>query len=80
MGGLGVGRGLCRGRVVAGGGRLSRTPLAAFEVIWQVVRSWLRRDCVPSRAIAWREVSSDWEVGSSRGFGSLTRMLPKSKV
>jgi hypothetical protein len=54
--------------------------LAAVEVIWQVVSSWFRRDWVPSRAIAWREVSRFSEAGRSRGLGSLARMLPRSKV
>lgn len=35
---------------------------------------------MPSRAIAWREVSRFSEEGRSRGLGSLARMLPRSKV
>ena len=61
-----------------GGGRVRRTPCEGEAVIGQVVRSWLRRVCTPSRAVALRAVLSGW--CGVRGFGSLAVRWPRSKV
>lgn len=54
--------------------------MAAEEVMGQVVRSWLRRHWVPSRAMAFRLVLRGSASGSSSGFGSLAVRWPRSKV
>ena len=87
VGSLGAGRGFSRGRGVVGAGRERRTP----EVVvlrGHVVRSWFMRACAPSRAVAASCASRAVElvVGDSagmevlRGFGSLARRRPRSKV
>lgn len=84
-----MGRGFWRGRTVCGAGRVRRREVGvlAEEVedgaIGQVVRSWFRRDWAPSRAVVFKMVF--WVEGDvlevwGRGFGSLARRWPRSKV
>jgi hypothetical protein len=52
-------------------------------VMGQVVRSWLRRDWAPSRAVVFRIafwVEGVVDVVCGRGLGSLARRWPRSKV
>lgn len=80
MGGLGVGKGLWRGTRVWRGGSVKRTPACGVLLIGQVVRSWLRRDWAPSRAvlvraslIATREAGDGVTGGRTSGFASWAR-------
>ncbi len=62
---------------MVGGGRVINRPLAGEDVMGQVVRSWLMRPWATSRAVALRTAS---EGEGGRGFASLQRRFPRSKV
>lgn len=62
------------------GGRERRMPSRVVEVMVQVVKSWLRRDWAPSRAVAVRAALRDVSFERMSGFGSRARRWPRSKV
>lgn len=65
------------GNGVDGAGSESRTPLGV-DVIGQVLRSWFKSACAPSRAVAAR--SSSRLSFNSSGLGSFARSSPRSNV
>ncbi len=80
MGGLGLGSGFHRGSWVVAGGR-ERVKPSGVEVMGRVDRSSFSRHWAPSRAVdrrsSFRLVVLEF-IG--RGFGSMARRWPRSKM
>jgi hypothetical protein len=88
VGCLGLGSGRRRGRSEGlEGGRFIVGPVEVLVIVMLgEVRRCVRRDCTPSRAVAWRVVSRvgrgrdrSWAVGGS-GFGSVVVRYEGVKV